>query len=281
MNNEDSLSLLTPKPGNVKNAIIQKLSRQWPLTIKQLDHALKREFGMNVTYQAVHKVIKQLENEKVIEKTKNGLQLNLAWVEGIQKFTKKIKQEYSAETIFDPRKDVNELTFPTFLDTAKFIIHTFEEMVSNPEKKSGICIFRYAWPIIGANEEDFEQLHKSVRETLHYCVINSDMPMDHIFGEALIKLGKKVKYGIDCSIDYDIIAKGDYVAHVFFPKDFRNSLSKVYKRVKTIQELDLENFFSEVVSKKTTIKVIVVHSKELATIFREISEKPFIHPTAV
>ncbi len=275
MQNEESLNLLNQKPGNVKNALVQKLSKQWPLTLKQLDHALKREFGMDVTYQAIHKAMQQLEEEKVVEKTKEGFQLSMQWIEEIQNIARNIKEVYSTDASFDPKKDVNELTFPTFLTAAKFIIHRFEEVAPNPERKPGICLFYYSWPIIGANEEDFDQLHKSIKQSTHYCAIRSKTPMDHIFGDALIKLGKIVKYDVDCASDCDIIIKGDYVAQVFFPDEFKNQLKKIYNKVKTVEELDLQSFFKEVVDKKLAIKIIIVRSPELANKIREFVERTF------
>ena len=44
-----------------RETIIQILSHEWPLSTKQLHHKVKREMGIDITYQAVHKSIQEME----------------------------------------------------------------------------------------------------------------------------------------------------------------------------------------------------------------------------
>ncbi len=74
------------KPKTAKDAIIQTLAQTFPLTAKKLHHLLEREQGMNVTYQAVHKALLELENENIAAKHEKGWQLNSTWLDSQENF---------------------------------------------------------------------------------------------------------------------------------------------------------------------------------------------------
>jgi len=58
------------KNKSTQDLIIEILSNEWPLTTKQIHNRLKRNHAKNISYQAAHKTIKQMLEEKILLKEK-------------------------------------------------------------------------------------------------------------------------------------------------------------------------------------------------------------------
>ena len=66
MPNKLDLPNVGSQKGSTRDAIIAILSREWPLSAKELYNRVKREnTGSAVSYQAVHKMIKQLLGQQM------------------------------------------------------------------------------------------------------------------------------------------------------------------------------------------------------------------------
>ena len=64
------------KKRNVRETIISILSREYPLSIKKIFNKVKKEYHLDVTYQAVFKLIKEMIEDSVLEKSDKEYKLN-------------------------------------------------------------------------------------------------------------------------------------------------------------------------------------------------------------
>ncbi|MEM4256981.1 MAG: hypothetical protein QXD98_01330, partial [Candidatus Diapherotrites archaeon] len=65
-----------------KNFVIELLLYNDSLKAKQIFHKLKRQFGLDLTYQAVHKILKQMVIDKVLVKDNlNNYSISKEWAE--------------------------------------------------------------------------------------------------------------------------------------------------------------------------------------------------------
>ena len=101
---------LNEKGKTVKAIIVQIISREWPLKTKQLHQLLKKEHGMSVTYQAVHKAANQLVQEGVLRKEEKGYQMDEKWIGKIENTSKNIALNYSENKKFNFEKEINHLS---------------------------------------------------------------------------------------------------------------------------------------------------------------------------
>ena len=68
---------------NVKSAVIEILSLEWPLSAKEVYNKVKKITDKNITYQAVYKTIKELVEKKVILNNENKIVKILNAIESI------------------------------------------------------------------------------------------------------------------------------------------------------------------------------------------------------
>ena len=263
MDYEESLSLLTTKPGNVKNAIIQKLSKQWPLTVKQLDHALKREYGLEVTYQAVHKALHELKRLGTLESSFNKYQLSRKWIEKIGNFTTKLGETYAKNESIDYNKDIILLKFSNWVTMGRFMGLNFKIDFPNPESKPTICNWIHVWPSVTLSTEEIQKLEQIHSQCRNYSVCPNSTPMDKLFSEWLNSVGNNSKTGQSIHLGHDYIIRGNYVGQIHYTEDFIRKISNLYENTLGPKSLDYKSL-QKLATMKTSIVTVIINNSELA-----------------
>ena len=82
------------KNKSTKRVIIDILSLEWPLSLNKIYSRLRGRYGAGITYQATHKAVKELTQEKILQKEKREYQLSIYWINNIENFGKKLKEDY-------------------------------------------------------------------------------------------------------------------------------------------------------------------------------------------
>ncbi len=82
------------KNKSTKEAIIQILSSEWPLSLNKIHNKLKKKHSIGLTYQATHKSINELVEEKILHKEKKEYKLNIEWINNVEQFGKKLRESY-------------------------------------------------------------------------------------------------------------------------------------------------------------------------------------------
>jgi putative hydrolase of the HAD superfamily len=72
--------MIVDQPRNVREAVLAVLSEEFPISSAALKKSIKNRFGMNVTFQAVHKELQALVQTGTLTKSENLYQFSLAWV---------------------------------------------------------------------------------------------------------------------------------------------------------------------------------------------------------
>ena len=86
------------KKRNVRETILSVLSAEFPLSIKKIFNKVKKEHNLDVTYQAVFKIINELLEDNVLEKTDKEYKLNMLWIKDLENELNVIKKNYMGES---------------------------------------------------------------------------------------------------------------------------------------------------------------------------------------
>ncbi len=261
------------KGKSTQELIIEILSNEWPLTTKQIFNKLKRNYGTNISYQAVHKHLKEMIEEKTLTKNEKEFMLSYSWVKKTSDYGKKL------ETLLKETKRESGSTLiilNSLVEAGKFVVNDFlgtaPEKHFNPENKDSVCLFNHAWPIIGASQEDHERMKKILSETTHYNICAHSTFLDRITCDYVEKLGKKVALNKKFSAKIDTFVEGDYIMQAYPPRELENEMDRLYKKVKTEKDFDMKEMF-EFGSKNYEIKIIIFKNQKLADSLREEAKK--------
>ena len=88
------------KKRNVRESIISILSRDYPLSIRKIYNSVKKEYKLDVTYQAVFKLVKEMLGDNILQKADSEMeyQLNIEWIKQLEDELRIIKEKYYRES---------------------------------------------------------------------------------------------------------------------------------------------------------------------------------------
>jgi len=256
----------------VANIIIDILSNEFPLTTKQVYNRLKRNHGLTISYQGVHKHIKQMLEEKVISKDGNNLFINYSWIKKLSNYAKSLESAIGRE-----KDDGSRLIMiDSFVACGQFLINDFmgneTGKYQNPENKDCVCMWNHAWPIVGASPEQHEKMKKMFKKTIHWNVCAQSTFLDKVTAGYVAKIGKKVVLNQKSSMNVDTFTEGDYIMQVHLPEKLKKDMHQLYMKVKSEKDFDMKEMF-EFGSRNYGIKIVIFKSKELADSLREEAKK--------
>lgn len=78
----------------LKNMIIYTLVSEWPLTVRKIYNKVKTTNGINVTYQAVFKTVKELVDKDILVEKDKKYMLNIGWINMVRDMTDMMKKRY-------------------------------------------------------------------------------------------------------------------------------------------------------------------------------------------
>lgn len=263
---------------STKEQLIAILSQKWPLSTKQVHLVLKKQFGVSVTYQAVHKLLSRLEQEKIVSKNQNAWHLDNNWLQKQSTFFQQTIQKYAGNKNhynFDPNfEGVQTFEFDSFTDLCTETAKLLTSHQLNPKKEPFWCVMEYGWFTIKFRFEHLEILY----EMLTHCpqarfIIRKKTP----FGEWIAKQYRRVSgigiVGHNMDIREDIFIQGDYLIEIQLSDTAKKIIEQYWNRWKNIDE----TFKEFGLKKEPIIETIVKITKnpQLAAFMKKELEKYF------
>ena len=262
-----TLPTLSGSSDSSKDAIVSILAREHPLKAKQMHERLKREFKGDISYQAVHKALTELEQQKVLKKDNGTYELNKDWVDNIESFAKSVLGEY-----YGSREFVDSKTIVTnsLYETDMMLLEVASKMLVKPTKKPILCLhWNHAWIPLFLNNEKYYGLKHMIDGTESYILIRGKTVVDEWCSDYWAKRGSHKKIGMDVAATIDFAVFEDHIIQVFYPAYLKKDLDTAFSRVKDISKLDTGELFEKVFMKPAKITVIVTRNKLLAEQLRE------------
>ncbi|MFH1895737.1 MAG: hypothetical protein ABIJ74_04160 [archaeon] len=266
------LPLLNGNKVSSKDAIISLLVYDYPLTAKKIHLRLKRENGLNVSYQAVHKVLRELEKEKMINRNENSYSLSVEWIKKIKNFADTLEKCYLSKDSFLLKKvfeqDSYSITLNSSMNFAAFILDVFFDY-TNPEKKPSICHWWSMYPTFSLSDEQYKRLKEKIENNQYYMLAHNETTLDKSFAENFEKMGAKVKLGVNVPFNPDTIVQGDYVGLIYFEPKFRKDILNYYKLGGLLEKVKINKLLSRLYESKVSINVVVIKNPEIADKIRK------------
>ena len=257
------------KQKSTKGIIIQILSNKHSLTAKEIHHLLIKEHAKQISYQATHKTLKEMEEEGILEKVENKFKISTNWIKNLSTYAKNLESSSK-----ENNGEVKTHTFSSITDAGKFLINKFigSWNTPNPENKDSICIWTHAWPLTGVSQEEHENMKKMMQETKHINFCKNQTYLDKLTLEYLEKIGKTIYYSKKLPAKQDTFIEGDYILQFYYSKELEEEMDKLYTEVKNEKDLNMQKLF-EFTTKPHKIKAIIFKNQELADSLREEAKK--------
>ncbi len=234
--------LLSNEKMDAKSLIVEVLAKEFPLSAKQVYNNIRKQSpSSSLTYQAVHKALKQLEAEKVVNCANSAYSLSEQWIKGIEGFSRGISSAYSVGlNVSLPEIEENRvLTLNFGLNVP--VVHAYYWMLgklaearpffSDPPRP--VIASTYAWPLTVLSEKEFEQFQTFYKNSRGYYVTYSDTSTDQALLKFWERFGFQVKSGVELPgpPNADYMVQWNYVFHIKHTKRFLDKVETLYRRI--------------------------------------------------
>lgn len=261
-----TLPNLGGKATSTKDAIVTILSERWPLTPHEIYEYIARQFNLDVSYQAIHKKVRELAEEGILTSSSRGYCLSRGWISRVKDFANRMDLAYAGKED-SVGFDANILEFRTLSDLYTWALDSLNSDFYDPKHKgSGCSHFNHMWdwmPLYFAKKE-FGQIKGATKRYYNYIICNSNTLADIWIANFYRKLGWNVKLGVPCAQLCDVYVPGDTIVHVYFGDVINRTLAETFSKISDIAHLDMEKFYGIACDVKTKIKVTINRDEELA-----------------
>jgi hypothetical protein len=243
MSFNELLSQLTPN--SLKGEIIGALSEESLLTAKQIYSRTK--INKEVSYQAVHKALTELEQIKVIQKEGKSYSINKDWVDNLLKKLTRLKSDKtkkSGEIIVNKNSETPQVF--KFKSYSKLCVAMAELLKSRILAKKNdtnfICTLEYGWFPFKFKFGDFLTLGEMMKENPGAInIIRTDTPLGRWIHKQYQKINAAcAPIGTKVDIDKDLFIYGDYIIEIKFSDEDKKIINHYFNKIKNLNGMYLE-----------------------------------------
>ncbi len=270
--NSSSITLLGRRD-SVKNKVILILANKGPLNPKKTYNEIQKQ-GVDVTYQAVHKALKGLLLECVVNKNQDGYELSKDWLKSIASFAERFNSsnELHFTTLFDFKSEGNTKCF-SFSSLEELEIHRKKlqwEFIDNKLKKHPYCSFsnHLKSPIVFSEKSlsILDNIKKT--KTICYLAVKKKTEIDNWCASYYKNEFVNILTGSESTEDFDCMILDDIIVQTFTPYNLSREMDEYYSNIRNIEKILIPSFYSDLYKKPGNFKMIIQKNFSLANILR-------------
>jgi len=257
------------KPKSVKDAVISVLSHEWPLTAKKIYNIIRKTHSLSVSYQAVHKVLAEMVRDGTLAKDGKEYSISPEWIERNKKFYEelRLKIESSGKPTIEEAlsSSLTEMHFDNLYEFYSFILTAIERIVEMSKgQHCGNEMSHMYWALASSKkeQEQFKRIFQLYPRS--YFICRGDTFADRMLAKFYEGFGAKVRTGVDCARNCDVMVGGGYVIQIFFDRKLKAELDKLYESVNDINTANMSQLYNQIFDKKVRVNVIIKRDQDLA-----------------
>ena len=241
---------------------------------------INKDYSTVISYQAIHKLLIELNNEKIIEKIGKEWKLKKEWLQQGEQFFKKSLDEYNGllnkYNITVPFEGNKTFKFDNFTELC---VKTAELLESKTLATNGngcfICVLEYGWWAFKFKFEHLELLYRMIKNCpTSKNIIRKDTPFGRWVREQYNKVNAiSAPIGTKIDLEEDLFVQGDYIIEVNISTEGKKMIEKYWSKWKNINDLFKDFGLKEEPKIEATVKI--TKNAEMANFMRKDLEKYF------
>ncbi len=196
-----------------REAILNVISREWPLPAKVIYNRVRKDHKLSLTYQAVFNLLKELVKDGILSKEKQKYIMNPSHVESQLSFYSEIRKKYVDDGLIRAVKNDEVFTFASIRKTMEFLFKNLQNDYFGESDDLYIEIKRfYLVPLSNSELVMIREFAK--RKRIHiFCRGNSWI--DIFAAKFLRSLGIDVHLNVGWGSPANMILYGNSVIHIY------------------------------------------------------------------
>ncbi|MFH1391951.1 MAG: hypothetical protein ABIH20_06580 [Candidatus Diapherotrites archaeon] len=260
---------------STKSNILSLLGERQSLSAKQIHSELKSQYANNSSYQAVHKMLKEMQITGILKEYNHQYTIEINWIANTKKHLENIEKTAKTLNAEELReKKILYFEFDTFIEIAEFVLFEFSTL-PNPNKDPYTSLTYHIWPTLALSNNQFRRLKEFLTTTKSYILAASNTPLDKMAIKAFEKHGTKVKTGKELPFTPDTLVQGDFIAYVYFDYKGKKLYDQFSKATKSLTNLNISEIFNTLFETQFKHKILVIHNPKIAEEIRRNTLKEF------
>ncbi|MBS3134082.1 HAD-IB family hydrolase [Candidatus Woesearchaeota archaeon] len=263
----------------VKDNIISILLHEFPLSVRDIHAIIKEKHSKNVTYQAVHKTVKQLYKDQILLEKDRKFFINQKWILNIKNLIKNFDNESFKHSAIQSKGiknlkqegDVQNITFESLGDAEKYRKELQLQYISRKKHKSPYCSqSQHLKSPIVYSERSIKVLDEVKKyKTRCFLLVRGNSVIDEWCANYYRNDFVKIKTGVRCAELCELYVMGDLILQLYIPKILKKTFEEYYNNVKDISELNVPSFHKAIYERKTKVRMLVYKNTEIAEQIRK------------
>lgn len=249
------------KNNSTKEKIIKILSKNWPLSITEIQTTSK----FNVSYQYIRQCLNELVEEKVLKKKGLKYELSEFWLEQVNQFSRQSLDNYRfgiKNNILS--KETSQIRVSSLEELGNFMLEALEiNFLEKKDKRGFFSIVNHLW-IPFVNKNKLNRL-RSIKENMS-VIYTQKCLLDKVLEKATYKKHvKKIKF-VNTKLDYDLFVYNNCILQIYFPEELKVLMNQLYSK-----DFDVFKKVSDLFSmtfKEFPITIVITRNKEIANSYR-------------
>ena len=258
---------LNPRVQNTKDLIINILTQEWPLTLKEIFYKARKRYNYSSTYQSIFKAVKELCEKNVLKHRDKKYEINIEWIKKLQSFTDIVETNYYAKRrlqslsgLKDSKSNENLiiLNFETIFDAEKYLYYFMKQELFK-KRKQVICFqLNNDWrPIFYLRAEYNYYQRLTNKKHKFYFLCSGNSYIEELSKKFYKSIGIKYKTTKQ-DFSNDVLVFDEYFIQIFIPEKLKKKMKEY------LNKKDFMNLLKEVLEKKLKIKIIINRDASLA-----------------
>ena len=231
-----------PPIRSLKNLIINVLLIKNKVNIKEIKFEIKNKYGVNVSYQGIHKILYFFKEEKIVEKEDHIWKINDSWLKTIKETFDNIDNE---EKILEYNPEMKSISFSTIGKAFQFMVSNIE---SGSLKNNGEDLFithvknLAFFPL---DKREREVIKKLAKNTKCYVLVENNNFLNKLCTKFLKSFGMKIYFAVPRSTPHTITIYGNTLINTYSSFNLPEFMTQTYQKIKNISNKDaLKLFYS-------------------------------------
>ncbi len=282
---------LTTENQSTKDKIVTILATQPMLSTKRIHNLLRKQYRTHVTYQAVHKTLKQMLEEGIVERKEQSYFISNKWIKRMKYFIDSLiktseKNSRNSKTRYTRVSPVLEtIEQETFHETEDLFFKLrreyFDKIESIPEERRIICLQApHLMAVLLSPSDEYEFLNKLVEtKSKQYALVKGSTLVDKWIERYYNSFKGKpyiCKTDANCSLFNEVWIYPDKFVEIFYSDRFWKHFDELYKSINQISDINYNTVIEKLYKlKDEPVKVVIHKEPSLINLARDNTLRQF------
>lgn len=250
---------------SVKDSVIILLSENKLLTAKQIHNMAETKFGKHISYQAIHKLLTEMQEKGILLKAEKNYSLNSDWVKNTKKFLENAEKESEITQ--------NQIKTTTFVNSSyhgwgRYMLEFLANEVDKGIVTDPYSVQTHIWWILVLQKDEFVWF-KKLGEVSFKVLCKKNTVFDKCMASFYSQVGHKIKLGADYESNYELLLYGNKVIQIYFPQELKKIIETECQNLKDPNELFSPKYKEIMYNPDIKIKTIIIEDAQFANTLRE------------